>query len=184
MDDKRIVSLFWERTQQAVTETEKKYGRFCHYIAYQILRDDEDAREIVNDTLMKAWNTIPPNRPDELKSYVAMIANRLSINRYEEKHALKRGGGQLPLVLDELEECLSANDVSMGDRIALRDTLNRFLATLPRRERNLFVRRYWYVSPVSEIASEYSLSESGVRMSLLRTRKKLKAFLEKEGFIL
>lgn len=184
MEDRQIIELYWERSELAIAETERKYGRYCHYIAYQILFDEEDAKEIVNDTYLKAWSTIPPNRPDSLKAYLGVISSRLALNRYEGQTAKKRGGGQLPLVLEELSECVSGKEdgAAFADRIALQDALNRFLYTLPRKTRNIFVRRYWYVSTINEIAAEYGMKESAVTVQLLRTRKKLKEFLKKEGF--
>lgn len=183
MEDKQIVDLYWERSENAIAETEKKYGRYCHYIAYQILTDDEDAKEIVNDTYLKTWNTVPSNRPDPLKAYVGKISSNLALDRYDERNAKKRGGGELPLVLDELSGCIpDRNDRDIGESAALRDALNRFLRSLPQKTRNIFIRRYWYVSSVSEIANDYSMKESNVAMLMLRTRKKLKDFLNKEGF--
>ncbi len=183
MDDKQIVELYWARQESAILETEKKYGRYCHYIAYQILADDEDAKEIVNDTYLKAWNTIPPNRPDPLKPYVGTISRQLALNRYESQHTQKRGG-QVALVLDELAECIPDTDSGedIGESVALSDTLSRFLWTLPERTRIMFVRRYFYMSPVAEIAADFSMKESAVTMLMLRTRRKLAQFLKKEGF--
>ena len=184
MEDKQIVDLYWERSEDAIVETDKKYGRYCHYIAYQILSDNEDAEEIVNDTYLKTWNTVPPNRPDPLKGYVGMISNRLALDRYDAKTAEKRGGGQMPAVLHELSECIPDSDSGddIGQSVALRDALNRFLRSLPKKTRTIFVRRYWYVTPISEIAEEFGMKESNVAMLMLRTRLKLKEFLGKEGF--
>ena len=183
MEDKQIVDLYWARSESAITETEKKYGRYCHYIAYRILENDEDAKEVVNDTYLKTWNTVPPNRPDPLKPYVGMISRQLSLDRYEEYHAQKRGG-QVMLVLDELAECIpdSNSGADIGESIALSDALTRFLRDLPQRTRSIFVRRYFYMSSVREIAKDFSMKESNVTMHLLRTRKKLEHFLKKEGF--
>ena len=184
MEDKEIVDLYWARSENAIAETDKKYGRYCHYIAYQILSDNEDAEEIVNDTYLKTWNTVPPNRPDPLKGYVGMISNQLALDRYHFKTAAKRGGGQMPAVLHELSECIPDGDdgADIGQSIALRDALVRFLKSLPEKTRTIFVRRYWYVTPLSEIAEEFGMKESTVAMLMLRTRFKLKEFLEKEGF--
>ncbi len=184
MEDKQIVDLYWARSEDAITETDKKYGRYCHYIAYQILSDNEDAEEIVNDTYLKTWNTIPPNRPDPLKGYVGMISNQLALDRYDEKTAKKRGGGQMPMVLHELSECIPDGDegTDIGKSVALRDALNRFLKSLPQKTRTIFVRRYWYVTSIAEIAEEFGMKESAVAMLMLRTRLKLKEFLGKEGF--
>lgn len=183
MEDNQIVDLYWARSDTAITETEKKYGRYCHYIAYQILYSDEDAKEIVNDTYFKIWNTIPPKRPNSLKSYVGMISRQLALDAYEAKNTQKRGG-QVPLVLDELSECISDNTKGsdMGENLALSDSLSRFIRSLPQRTRKIFVRRYFYMSSVSEIATDFSMKESNVTMLLFRTRKKLEKFLKKEGF--
>lgn len=184
MEDRQIVDLYWARSESAITETDKKYGRYCHYIAYQILCDDMDAEEIVNDTYLKTWNTVPPNYPDPLKSYVGMISSQLALNRYEEKGAARRGGGKMPLVFHELDECLADEEASadMAESIVLRDLLNRFIWSLPKKTRNIFVRRYWYASSLAEIAEEYGMKESAVAMLMFRTRQKLREFLQKEGF--
>ena len=185
MEDKQIVELYWERSETAISETEKKYGRYCHYIAYQILANDEDAKEVVNDTYLKAWNTIPPQRPDPLKPYVGTISRQLALNVYKEQHRQKRGG-QVPLALEELSECIPDTDSGedIGESVALADALSRFLWSLPQRTRNIFVRRYFYMSSAAEIAADFSMKESNVTMHLLRTRKKLEQFLKKEGFYL
>jgi RNA polymerase sigma-70 factor (ECF subfamily) len=184
MEDRQIVDLYWARSESAITETDKKYGRYCHYIAYQILCDDMDAEEIVNDTYLKTWNTVPPNYPDPLKSYVGMISSQLALNRYEEKSAARRGAGKMPLVFHELDECLADEEASadMAESIVLRDLLNRFIWSLPKKTRNIFVRRYWYASSLAEIAEEYGMKESAVAMLMFRTRQKLREFLQKEGF--
>ena len=184
MEDRQIVDLYWARSEVAITETDKKYGRYCHYIAYQILCDDMDAEEIVNDTYLKTWNTVPPNYPDPLKSYVGMISSQLALNRYEEKSAARRGGGKIPLIFHELDECITDEEASadMAESIVLRDLLNRFIWSLPKKTRNIFVRRYWYASSLAEIAEEYGMRESAVAMLMFRTRQKLREFLQKEGF--
>lgn len=183
MEDKQIVELYWARSETAISETEKKYGRYCHYIAYQILHNDEDAKEVVNDTYLKTWNTIPPGRPDPLKPYVGTISRQLALDVYKKQNAQKRGG-QVSLVLDELSECIPDNDsgADIGESVALSDALTRFMWNLPQRTRNIFVRRYFYMSSVAEIAKDFSMKESNVTMHLLRTRKKLEQFLKKEGF--
>ncbi len=183
MDDKQIVDLFWSRNEAAITASGEKYGKYCHCIAYGILNNEEDAKEIVNDTYLKAWNTIPPQKPTSLKSYLGMIVRQLSTNRIERITAEKRGHGQLPLVLDELSECISdGREDSAIDPKALGDALNKFLYSLPKKTRNIFIRRYWYVSPITDIAADYGMKENTVTVLILRTRKKLKDFLLKEGF--
>jgi len=184
VNDDKILALYLERSEQAIAETEKVYGRYCHYIAYTILRCDEDAEEIVNDTWLKAWQVIPPQKPNPLKGFLGQITRRLSINRLELLTAQKRGGGQYALTLEELAECIPSNH--NGEEIphmaALTDTLNRFLRGLSADARRVFIRRYWYASSVSEISKDFSMSESKVKSMLLRTRKKLRNTLEKEGY--
>ena len=182
MEDRHIVELYLQRNERAIAETHAKYGRYCHYIAYNILSSNEDAEEIVNDTYLKVWNRIPPDRPDPLKPYVGMISRQLALNAYEEQHTQKRG--QITLVLDELAECLPGDDENWDvvSGVALHDSLNTFLRGLSQKTRNIFIRRYWYTSSIAEIAEEYSMKESAVAMLLLRTRNKLKTHLQKEGF--
>lgn len=182
MEDKQIVELYWDRSEVAIEETDKKYGRYCHYIAYQILENDEDAKEVVNDTYLKTWQNIPPDRPEHLRAYVGMISRQIALNAYEKNHAKKRGN--FALALDELAECLPSKDEDLRivPGVAMRESLNGFLRGLPSKTRNIFIRRYWYTSSISEIADEYSMKESAVAMLLLRTRKKLKTHLQKEGF--
>ena len=148
------------------------------------MADNEDAEEIVNDTYLKTWNTVPPNYPDPLKTYVGMISNQLALNRYDEKTAAKRGGGKMPLIFHELDECLADEEesIDIAEAVVLRDLLNRFIWSLPKKTRNIFVRRYWYASSLAEIAEEYGMKESAVAMLMFRTRQKLREFLQKEGF--
>lgn len=183
MEDQQIVDLYWERSEAAISETAQKYGRYCRCIAFNILRNDEDSEECVNDAYLKAWNDIPPHRPAVLKAFLGKITRNLSLDRYEKLNAKKRSGGQMPLVLEELRECLPASDntESIIEEMALTDILNRFLASLSSERRKIFMRRYWYFSTVREIAAEYGMSESKVKMSLLRSRNALKNLLIREG---
>ena len=183
MEDREIVGLYLARSETAIAETDKKYGRYCHYIAYRILENDEDAREIRNDTYLKTWNTIPPNEPDPLKPYVGMISRQLALNAYEKRHTQKRGS-HTAILLDELRERVpdAAGTAEIGESLALRDALNRFVRALPVKAQRVFVRRYFYASTIAEIAREYGMKESSVSVVLLRTRQKLKIFLEREGF--
>lgn len=184
MDDKQIVDLYWARTENAISETAHKYGKYCHYIAYNILHNDEDSEECVNDSYLKVWNVIPPQRPSKLSTFLGKITRNLALDRYKYNTREKRGSGQMPLVIDELAECISATDSTnqVIDDMVLADCFNRFLATLPVETRKIFMRRYWYFSSIKEIATDFSISESSVKMTLLRTRSKLKQLLEKEGF--
>ena len=185
MEDEQIVALYFERDERAIEQTKKKYDRYCHAIAGRILPSLEDVEECVNDAYLKAWNTIPPQRPDPLSTYIGMLTRQLSLNRYQENHREKRGGGAVPLLLDELQECIpDAAASDMSDDICLRDALDRFLGALPQRTRIVFMRRYWYAQSPSQIARSLSMTEQGVNVLLFRTRKKLKQFLEKEGIYL
>lgn len=183
MEDKQIVDLYWKRSETAIEESKKKYGKYCRYIANQILSCSEDAEEIENDTYMKAWNSIPPHRPSSLKVYLGMLCRRTAINRLDEYNSQKRRESQYTLALDELEECISSGESAdnLTNRVALQDALNRFLGKLPKITRDIFIQRYWYMCSVSKIAYIQGMSESNVKMHLLRTRNKLKLFLEKEG---
>lgn len=185
MEDSRIVELYWDRSERAISETSSKYGKYCYAIAYHILADPEDADESVNDTYLGAWNAMPPHRPSVLSTFLGKIARRISINRWKEKTAEKRGGGQVPLALDELSEVIAAPDTPEQTVAAqeLAAAVNRFLDSLPPMERDLFVCRYWFFSPVAELSEKFEFSLSKTKSMLFRTRQKLKAHLEKEGFI-
>ena len=183
MTDERIVALFWERSETAIAETDKAYGHYFHYIAFGILGSDEDAKEIVNDTYLKAWNTIPPQRPHHLKAFLGRITRQLSINRLEHNSAQKRAGSQYQFALDELSECIAQNQEDFADTIALRDSLNQFLHALPTDARRVFIRRYWHLHSIAEIAAGFSMSESKVKSLLMRTRKKLKQHLTEGGLL-
>ena len=181
MEDRQIVELYWARSEAAIAETHAKYGKYCHYIAFNILSSNEDAEEVVNDTYLKVWNHIPPDRPDPLKPYVGMISRQLALNVYNAKQTQKRGEG-VSLAILELEECIPDTAGDVAESAALSDSLDRFLKKLPERTRKIFVCRYWYTDPISVIARDMSMKETAVAMLLLRTRAKLKAHLKKEGF--
>ena len=175
-----------DRSENAISETDKKYGRYCHYIAFGILQSEEDAKECVNDAYFRVWNAIPPHQPICFKTFLGKITRGLALNRWEKLAAKKRRGGQVSIALDELAECIpdTQNTEDISEDIVIKDTLNRFLDSLPSEARNIFVRRYWYLLPIKEIAKEYRLSENKVAVILFRTRKKLKDELEKEGILL
>ena len=183
VEDKKIVDLYWERSEAAISETQKRYGRYCHYIAYNILYSHEDAEECVNDTYIKAWNAMPPHRPERLSTFLGKITRNTALDRYLSDRTKKRGGGQMTVVLEELMQCVpdEKSSGSMADELALKDAINGFLSSLPAQRRIIFMRRYWYMSSIKEIAEEYGLKESNVKVTLLRTRNRFKAYLEKEG---
>ncbi|HIW73746.1 MAG TPA: RNA polymerase sigma factor [Firmicutes bacterium] len=186
MDDRQIVDLFWERSDSAIAESQRKYAGYCFSIAYAILDNREDAHECVNTALLRAWKAIPPARPERLSAFLGKITRNLAMNRRKQAAAGKRGGGQAPLALSELEECLPdarSTEAEADDR-ALAETLNRFLAGLPAEKRRLFVRRYWYMQPLASLAAQAGGSESRIKSQLFRLRKQLKAHLETEGILL
>lgn len=183
MDDNQIIDLYWARSETAIWETAKKYGNYCHHIAYNILYNREDSEECVNDTWLRTWEAIPPTRPERLSAFLGKITRNLALQRYEKYNAAKRAAGQVPLALHELEECIPAreNVEHVVDDLALTEILNDFLAGLSAETRRIFVRRYWHLHSVKEIAEEYRISESKVKVTLFRTRRKLRLLLEKEG---
>ncbi len=183
MEDKDIINLFLKRSEDAIQETAKKYGKYCHYIAYNILFNEQDSEECVNDTYFNAWENIPPHNPDKLSSYLGKITRNLALNKWDYYNADKRGKGQVPIVLEELQECIpSSNTVEqIIDEIHFENLFNNFLVALPRQKRIIFMRRYWYLSSIKEICADFHMSESKVKMILLRLRKDFRMFLEKEG---
>ena len=184
MEDSRIVALYWQRDPDAIKETENKYGAYCFSIADNILHSKEDAEECVNDTWLRTWDTIPPQRPNKLQMFLAKITRNLSFNRYKARTAEKRGSGEISLVLDELAECV-AGDPTVEQAYAAKELLEcirLFVRALPERDGNVFVRRYFFTESVSEIAKKYALTENHIMVILSRTRKKLKTHLKKEGF--
>ena len=184
MDDRSIVALFWDRSETAIAETDKKYGPYCYSIAHNILTNREDAQECVSDTWLAAWKAMPPKKPAILSTFLGKITRRLSIDRWRTRTAYKRGGGELPLALEELGECADTEtpEATVQRReLALR--FNQFLSTLPETERSVFLCRYWYLDSIGQIAEVFGFSQSKVTSMLHRTRKKLKDVLEKEGYV-
>ena len=184
MEDSRIVELYWQKNADAIKETDSKYGAYCFAIADKILHNKEDSEECVNDTWLNAWNAMPPHKPTKLQMFLAKITRNLSFNRFHARTAEKRGGGEIFLVLDELAECLAGEtDVeSEYEARELGQCIRLFVRALPERDGNVFVRRYFFTEPVTEIAKRYGLTENNVMVILSRTRKKLKVHLIKEGF--
>ena len=183
MDDARIVELYWLRSEQAISETEAKYGNYCRTISRNILADSADAEECVNDTYLKAWNSMPSNRPARLAPYLGRLTRWLSLNRLRDQDCLKRGKGELPLVLDELAETLDSGfDTERELEIReLNREIRRLLSGLEKEERDIFLSRYWYVASIAEIAERSGFTESKVKSMLHRTRKKLLRQLKEEG---
>ena len=186
MKDEEIIALYWSRNEQAITATAEKYGSYCRSISYNILRNNEDAQECVNDTWLGAWKSIPPKQPDRLSTYLGKITRNLSLNRARHYSAEKRGLGQTELVLSELEDCIPAQNSieQIIDEMVLAKSINQFLRAQPEQKRNIFIRRYWYLFSLRDIAIAYDMSESKVTSLLFRMRNELKSHLEKEGITL
>lgn len=184
MEDYKIVALYWKKDENAINETSRKYGAYCFAIADNILHNKEDSEECVNDTWLKAWNAMPPQRPTKLQIFLAKITRNLSFNRFNARSAEKRGGGEIILVLDELAECLaSETDIaSEYEAKELGQCIRSFVRLLSERDGNIFVRRYFFTESISQIARKYGLTENNIMVILSRTRKKLKVHLVKEGF--
>lgn len=184
MEDREIVNLYWERNSSAIKETASKYGGYCKAIAKNILGSDEDAEECVNDTYLNTWNSIPPSRPNVLSTYLGKITRNLSFDRFRHRHAGKRGGGEMELVLEELGECVSdADSVEQeAEKKELVRAINSFLDTLPQEKCGIFLCRYWYAIPVSEIATRFSMKEGNVSVILNRIRGKLRTYLIERGY--
>lgn len=180
MEDTKIIDLYWSRDQRAIGETQQRYGGYCYSIAYRILDSHEDSEECVSDTCLRAWNTIPPQRPTRLAAFLGTITRRLALDRYERRTADKRGGAQTALLLDELAECIPSAE-RVAEDVLLKDLLNRFLSSLPVSTRRIFVLRYWYAYSLEEIGRMQGMRKDTVATSLYRTREALKTFLQKEG---
>lgn len=184
MTDEKILDLYFERSELAIEKTREAYGDYVRFIAFAILSDKTDAADIENDTYLKAWNSMPPERHDPLKPYLGGVSRNLAINRLEYKYAAKRAPGEYALSLDELAECIPAENSDPTDMLALRDLIDGFLEFLDSDTRRMFLRRYYYVSSIAEIARDMRMSESKVKMRLMRARKELYELLIKSGFIL
>ena len=185
MDDSQIIALYFDRAQTAVDETANKYGRYCRAIAGNILPDGRDIEEAVNDAYLAAWGSIPPNRPENLGTYLAKLTRRAALKVWRAKDAKKRGGGQMDIALEELAEVLpGGNDPAEAlETAALTEALNHFLAALPDTERRVFMRRYWYMDSIGLISKRFGFSQSKVKSMLARTRGKLRTHLKKEGYL-
>ena len=184
MNDKDIVQLFVERSQQAITQLSQKYGKLCFHIAMNILKCNEDAEECENDTYLKTWNSIPPDDPMCLRAYVGRIARNLALSKYRYNHRQMRDS-HLQVYLSELQDCIPA---SQDVEASADDTVNRairaFLATQDMTARVLFIQRYFYMESISVLSKRFGLKESNISTKLNRTRKKLKQYLEREGVVL
>lgn len=186
MEDNKLLDMFMRRDEQAISLTRAKYETYCTAIALKILQSWEDCEECLNDAMLAVWNSIPPNSPENLKTYLGKITRNLSFSRWRKQSAKRRGGGELTIAMDELSQCVP-DRLDLAKRVEdaqLSELINSFLRSCSKRERTIFIRRYWYVESVNDIAKKLSTSPNAIKNSLFRTRNKLKAFLEKEGIAL
>ena len=183
MDDNEILDLYFARSEQAILETDQKYGPYCYSIANHILQSPPDAEESVNDTYYSAWKLIPPRRPQRFSTFLGKLTRNLSIDRWRKNTAEKRGGGETQLVLDELAGCVAGEETPETEllRKELTSSLNRFLRALPEKDRTVFLLRYYYTSTQPEITQRTGLTANQVKYILQRTRKRLADTLKKEG---
>ena len=184
MEDQAIVALYWARDEAAIEQSEIKYGAYCYSIARRILENHEDAQEALDDTWLHAWDAMPPEKPTRLRPFFAKITRNLAIDRRRKNSAQKRGGA-LELALDELGECAGTIPLpqEQAEHRELENTIRRFLSGCTPTQRDIFLRRYFFFDTTEEIASRYAMRESNVLNILSRTRKKLKEYLQQEGFL-
>ena len=185
MEDREILDLYFARDEDAIRETDRKYGHYCFSVAWNILFDREDSQECVNDTWNQTWQLIPPQRPNRFQYFLAKITRGFALNCLRTKTREKRGGGEYDAALSELEAVLASGDDPAKTFAAkeLAETINRFLKKLKDRDRNVFVRRYFYLESAAKIAKRYDLSDSNVNVILNRVRTQLKEYLQKEGYL-
>ncbi len=185
MEDKDIVDLYWQRSERAIAESAAKYGAYCRTVAGRIRRNDEDAEECTSDVWLHAWNAMPSDRPERLSLYLGRLSRWLSLNRLRDRDRLRRGGGEVTLALEELDELIpAASDTEKEvERRELSHCIGDYVNQMKEPERSVFLCRYWYLAPVKEIASRFGFSEAKVKSMLMRSRRKLKTELEKEGYL-
>ena len=183
MEDCAIVELYWAREERAIEESDRKYGRYCLSIARSIVEREEDAEECVNDTWLRAWNAMPPQRPGVLSAFFAKITRNLSLDRWRKSRAAKRGGSQVEVALLELEDCLPDRNTPERQLEAAETAriISGFLRQQPELDRILFVRRYFRLDALEKLEERFGLTQGQVKSRLHRTRKRLKKILEQEG---
>lgn len=184
MDDKDIIVLYNLRDENAISETDKKYGKYCFSIAQNILDDIETSKECVSDTYLKTWNSIPPKAPSSLRLFLAKIVRNLAFDRYRYFTSQKRGGKEITVTLEEIKDFLPAENrvETQLEEVEFMRQINRFLSKLSQRDRCIFINRYFHIEPTNVLANKYGTSENNVHKILSRTRTKLKKFLETEGY--
>lgn len=184
MEDHKIIALYWSRNEEAIEKTSRKYGPYCHAVARNILNSDQDCEECVNDTWLRTWTAIPPQKPGNLRMFLARITRNLALDRFKALTAQKRNA-EMTVVLEELEECLGdpTTPETTLEAKELSQAVNRFVKELPAREGDVFIRRYFFAESASVIGKKYGISPGNVTVILSRTRKKLRARLQKEGYL-
>ena len=185
MNDSEIIDLYWQRSDRAIEETDRVYGPYCFRVANNVLGDRLDAEESVSDTWWAAWNAMPPTRPDSLRAFLAKLTRRIAISRLRRRSSRKRGGGETALALEELAECIPApqNVERQLEQRELAAAVNQFLAALPERQRILFTARYFYVTPISDLARRLDMKPGAVKTQLFRLRKQLLSYLQEEHYV-
>ena len=171
LEDEKIIELYWVRDQRAITCSQQKYGAYCHKIAQNVLHNESDCEECMNDTWFRAWNSMPTERPGILQAFLGAITRNLSLDRYRKNHSKKRGEGEISYIYEEMQDCISGENMELHvENMELAEMINRFLAGMKTENRRIFVRRYWYFDSIAEIAKRFSISESKVKSSLMRSR--------------
>ena len=183
MKDEMIIELYWNRSEKAISETDKKYGAYCQRVSFNVLSNKEDAEECVSDTYLKTWNSIPPTRPTRFMAFLGKITRNISLNLLKMNTTKKRGGDLVRVIEEELDECAPKNPVEEEvNRGLLLDCINAYLNRQIEIKANIFVRRYWYMDTVKAISDRYKMNESTVSTILMKMRKELREYLIKEGF--
>lgn len=185
MEDTAIIELYFRRDETALEKTAEKYGGYCYSIAFNVLGSEEDSEETVNDTYLETWNSIPPHRPMVFSAFIGKITRRLAISKWRKRTAVKRGGNEYALSLEELSECVadkSNTEKKLEEKEAVA-VINQFIKELPEIQRSVFICRYWYTDPIASISKQFRFSESKVRSMLMRTRQRLKQRLTEEGLL-
>ncbi len=184
MEDRDILALFNARDEDALRRTSERYGAYCRAVARNILGSEEDAEECLSDALLKLWNAVPPETPRDLRAYLAKLTRSAAVDRLRAASAIKRGGGEASLALDELAECVSGASDAESEVLAraLGEAVDRFLRKQTERDRALFIRRYFFAEPCAVIARRFGMKENSVSAALMRLRRRLRGELEKEGF--
>jgi len=187
LEDNKIIELFFQRDEESILAAEEKYGHYLDSISFNVLKNVDDAKECTNDALLRAWNSIPPQKPDSLKAYLGKIARNLALDLYSKQNAQKRGSGQVEIALDELSECLNGSESQnpeanvLGSELSI--AINEFLKGLDSKKRIMFMRRYFYLDSIGTIARDMLVSQSNVKTTLWRIRAELHAYLKKENLI-